>query len=259
MPSPTGPVPNHSDLAAAHTPENIRQRLQSHTTHSYLRDFVYGAIDGTVTTFAVVSGVAGAGLSTDVILILGVANLVGDGFSMAASNFLGTKTEEELRQKARKIEEQHIFHYPEGEREEIRQIFANKGFQGDQLEHVVDVITADHQRWVDTMLVEELGLPLEGPSAMKAAFMTMIAFVVVGFIPLAPFVYDFAAPVGFSHPYLVSTILTGVAFFLVGATKSWFVDESWVRAGAETLLIGSVAAGLAYVIGLLLGNLEIAA
>jgi len=90
---------------------------------------------------------------------------------------------------------------------------------------------------------------------MKAALATLVAFVVVGFIPLAAFIYDFVAPAGLSHPYLISTILTGVAFFLVGTTKSWFVDESWVRAGTETLLIGSGAAGLAYVVGLLLGNL----
>ncbi len=251
----SSPTPDRADLAAAHTPDRIRQRLQAQTTHSYLRDFVYGAIDGTVTTFAVVSGVAGAGLSADVIIILGMANLVGDGFSMAASNFLGTKTEEELRQKARRIEEQHIADYPEGEREEIRQIFASKGFEAEQLEHVVDVITADQRRWVDTMLVEELGLPLEGPSATRAAIMTLIAFVVVGFIPLAPFVYGWLVPGALLQPYLASTLLTGVAFFLVGTAKSWFVDESWFRAGMETLLIGSGAAGLAYVVGLLLGDI----
>ncbi len=255
MPPPTDPMPDRADLAATHTPEQIRQRLQAQTTHSYLRDFVYGAIDGTVTTFAVVSGVAGAGLSTGVIIILGIANLVGDGFSMAASNFLGTRTEEELRQKARRIEEQHIADYPEGEREEIRQIFASKGFEAEQLEHVVDVITADQRRWVDTMLVEELGLPLEGPSATKAALMTLVAFVVVGFIPLAPFVVGFLVPESVSNPYLASTVLTGVAFFLVGMAKSWFVDESWFRAGAETLLIGSGAAGLAYVVGMWLGGI----
>ncbi len=247
--------PLSADLTAAHTPEQIRLRLQAQTSHSYLRDFVYGAIDGIVTTFAVVSGVAGAGLSTGVIMILGMANLVGDGFSMAASNYLGTKTEEELRRKARRIEEQHIAQYPEGEREEIRQIFASKGFEGEQLEHVVDVITADHQRWVDTMMVEEHGLPLEGPLALRAAMTTLLAFVIVGFIPLAAFTCEFIVSGGVPRPYLVSSALTGIAFFSVGAAKSWFVDESWFRAGSETLLVGSGAAALAYAAGVVMGKL----
>ena len=254
MPDSAEATPDRAELIAAHTPEQIRLRLAAQTKHSYLRDFVYGAIDGTVTTFAVVSGVAGAGLSTGIIIILGIANLVGDGFSMAASNYLGTKTEEELRRKARRIEEQHIASYPEGEREEIRQIFANKGFEDEQLEHVVDVITADKRRWVDTMLVEELGMPLDGPSAIKAAATTFAAFLIVGFIPLAAFVGEFMAPGLVARPYLASTVLTGFAFFLVGTAKSWFVDESWLRAGAETLLVGSGAAALAYLAGMLLGD-----
>lgn len=244
---------DRDDLVAAHTPERIRHRLETPTSHSYLRDFVYGAIDGTVTTFAVVSGVAGAGLSTGVILVLGMANLVGDGFSMAASNYLGTKTEEEQRKKARRTEEHHIAHYPEGEREEIRQIFASKGFEGEKLEHVVEVITANRERWVDTMLVEELGLPLKGPSAIRAAITTLVAFVLVGLIPLVAFIYNYFSPMGWVNPYVASTVLTGVAFFFVGAAKSWFVDESWYRAGIETLLIGGGAASLAYIVGVLLG------
>ncbi|MEQ8211529.1 MAG: VIT1/CCC1 transporter family protein [Lacipirellulaceae bacterium] len=239
-----------NELAASHTPDLIRERLQAPKTHSYLKDFVYGAIDGTVTTFAVVSGVAGAGLSTGVIIILGMANLVGDGFSMAASNYLGTKTEEELLRKARRIEESQIAEYPEGEREEIRQIFASKGFEGEQLEGAVDVITADRRRWVDTMLVEELGLQLEGPSAIRAAVTTLVAFIVVGFIPLLAFFLEMIFAEGIGNPYVMSTVLTAVAFFLVGASKSWFVDEPWYRAGFETLAIGGGAAALAYLVGL---------
>ncbi|MEM8943853.1 MAG: VIT1/CCC1 transporter family protein [Planctomycetota bacterium] len=243
------PVPNPADLATSHTPERIRQRLKAPASHSYLRDFVYGAIDGTVTTFAVVSGVAGAGLSTEVIIVLGLANLVGDGFSMAASNFLGTKTEEELRRKARRTEENHVAHYPEGEREEVRQIFASKGFEAELLEQVVEVITSDRDRWVDTMLVEELRVPLEGPSAIRAAMTTLIAFVLVGMIPLIVFIYNFFSAAVPINPYFASTVLTGVAFFFVGSAKALFVDESWYRAGLETLAIGGAAAVLAYVVG----------
>ena len=238
----------------SHTEHGIAERLSEQRRPSYLKDFVYGAIDGAVTTFAVVSGVAGAGLSGNVVLILGVANLVGDGFSMAAGNFMGTRAEKEQLHKLRQMELAHIEHIPEGEREEIRQIFQQKGFDGPLLEEVVEVITADKQRWVETMLQEEHGLSLTPISAWKAAVTTFLAFLVIGTIPLLPFL---GALFGFQtaeSAYLISTILTGGAFFLVGAAKSRFVDHHWFYSGMETLIVGGVAAGLAYLCGLLLSG-----
>src|SRR5262245_35559039 len=144
---PNSPDESKKDLKESHTKTAIHQRLNSERRHSYLKDFVYGAIDGSVTTFAVVSGVAGAALSSQIIIVLGLANLFGDGFSMAVGNFLGTKSEAQQRDQARKMEEQHIEKVPEGEREEVRQIFAKKGFQGEELEKVVRVITSDKKQW----------------------------------------------------------------------------------------------------------------
>src|SRR3989338_8162321 len=116
----------------AHTKEAISAE-EKHSSGTYVGDFVYGAIDGSVTTFAVVSGVAGAGLSSNVVIILGLANLLGDGLSMAIGNYLSSKSEREFVQQERKREEWEIEHYPEGEVEEIRQIFLRKGFKGKQL------------------------------------------------------------------------------------------------------------------------------
>jgi VIT1/CCC1 family predicted Fe2+/Mn2+ transporter len=238
-------------LEASHTPTEIERRLSEGPSQSYLRDFIYGAIDGAVTTFAVVSGVAGAQLSSRVVIILGLANLIGDGFSMAASNYLGVRADRQLRNRLRREEETHIAEYPAGEREEIRQIFERKGFSDVDLDRVVEVITADRERWVETMLAEEHGLSANGPVPWRAAAVTFVAFVVVGSAPLLPFLAGwFGAPV--EAPYEVSMVLTGVAFFLVGAAKSRFVAEAWWVAGLETLALGGGAAALAYGVGILL-------
>ena len=242
----------NTPLEHQHDPASVAQRVTGRSPHSYLRDFVYGAIDGTVTTFAVVSSIAGAGINPEIVIVLGLANLLGDGFSMAASNYLGTRTEKQLLSKARAMEKRHIQIDPEGEREEVRQIFAAKGFAGEDLERAVDIITSSEKRWIDTMLVDELGLSLESPSAWKAATTTFFAFVLVGLLPLLAFIFDLFTPISSGWMFLFSTVMTGVAFFVVGMAKSLFVDQKWYWSGAETLLIGSVAAGLAYLVGLFL-------
>lgn len=252
-------VPRHDSvqpeqMIASHVPRRIRERLAVQHRPSYLKDFVYGAIDGAVTTFAVVSGVAGAGLSANVVLILGVANLVGDGFSMAAGNFLGTRAELEQFARLRLREQQHIQFVPEGEREEVREIFRQKGFSGELLEQVVAVITEDENRWIETMLREEYGVSLIPVSAWKAALTTFAAFLIVGLIPLLPFVISGFGVVQLSQQYMLSTVLTGLAFFAIGAVKSRFVDRHWLYSGAETLIVGGLAASLAYACGVLLSS-----
>jgi VIT1/CCC1 family predicted Fe2+/Mn2+ transporter len=232
-----------------HSEQAIARRLSGAPSFSYLRDWVYGGIDGAVTTFAIVAGVVGAQLSNRVVLILGVANLVADGFSMAASNYSGTKTEHEEQAHLRAIEERHIDAVPDGEREEIRQIFRGKGFHGQDLERAVDVITADRDRWVNTMLAEEYGLPKAVRSPLKAAASTFASFVLCGAVPLLPFLVE--APAKFQ----LSIVMTALVFFLIGSTKSRWSPVSWWRSGAETLAIGLGAAALAFLIGYALKGL----
>ena len=232
-----------------HSPEAISLRLAGRPRQNYLRDWVYGGIDGAVTTFAVVAGVIGAGLSAQTVLILGAANLLADGFSMAASNYSGTKTERDDKDRLRAVEERHIDIIPEGELEEVRQIFRAKGFQGSRLENVVEVITADRQRWVDTMLTEEYGLPATLRSPVKAAASTFLAFLICGFVPLLPFVVNLPAPV------FLSTASTAAVFFAIGSLKSLWSLMAWWRSGLETLTIGMFAAALALGAGMIVERL----
>jgi VIT1/CCC1 family predicted Fe2+/Mn2+ transporter len=245
-------VSHHSDHQADHTPEAIRARLREGARQAYLKDSVFGAIDGTVTTFAVVSSIAGAGLPSGLVVILGVANLLADGFSMASGNFLGTRAENQASRRTRREEAFEIEHYPEGEREEIRQIFAAKGFSGDTLEQVVRVITADRARWIDVMLQEEHGIHHTQPVASKAAIATFLAFLLIGTIPLVAYLVDLAAPGKIEDPFAVAALMTGVAFALVGAVKAHVVGQPKWLGAIETLAVGALASGLAYGIGYLL-------
>src|SRR5687768_18557943 len=109
-------------LAEEHTRLAVRKRLRRRPSASYLQDFIYGGVDGAVTTFAVVAGVAGADLDETVVIILGGANLIADGFSMGVSNFLGSRAERQQRERARREEQLHIRLVPEGEREDRKSV-----------------------------------------------------------------------------------------------------------------------------------------
>ena len=244
-----------SSLEAEHTPSAVAARIGTDRAQSYLKDFVYGAIDGCVTTFAIVSGTIGAGLSGEIVIVLGFANLLADGFSMAVGNYLGTKSEIQRVHHARKIEENHLDEIPHGEIEEIRQIFAQKGFGGDLLERVVEVITADRKLWIETMLKEEWGLSLSEVSPFKAGLMTFTAFVAVGILPLIPFLSILILEPNLKLVFTISSLITAASFFGIGAMKAQYVSENWVRAGLETLMMGGGAALLAYGVGGLLRGL----
>lgn len=235
-----------TELEHSHRPEDIQARLAEGRRPSYLRDAILGGIDGCVTTFAVVASVAGAGLPALVAFGLGLASLIADGFSMGVSNYQGVKSDRDAVAKARETENLHIRHAPDGEREEIRQIFAQKGFEGDVLEEIVETISSDESLWVDTMLREEHGLEVEGVHPLRAGLWTFGAFVIVGAVPLLPFMLP---ALGISLAFAISSVLTASAFFGIGFVKGMIVGGGRWRSGFETLIMGGSAALIAYFVG----------
>ncbi|PCH66236.1 MAG: hypothetical protein COC12_13480 [Rhodobacteraceae bacterium] len=228
-----------------HSLQEIDARIDSPPGRGVLRDVVYGSIDGSVTTFAIVAGVAGAGLPSFVIIALGLANVLADGFSMAAGNYSGAKAERDNLERIRAIEIRQIAENPEGERREVRAILSRKGLSGKVLDDATEAVTSDHETWIDLMLEGEYGLGGVDPHPMRAALATFISFLVAGMVPLMPFV------LGLDNAFTLSAWMTGAVFFAIGTLKSRWALTAWWRSGIETLLIGGTAAIIAYVVGTL--------
>jgi vacuolar iron transporter family protein len=215
---------------------------------NYLREFVYGGIDGAVTTFAVVAGAVGANLEPAIIIILGFANLFADGFSMSVGAYLSAKSEKENYKKHRNIEYWEIDNIPEMERKEVEDIYRSKGFEGKLLQDVVDVIVSDKDRWVDEMMKNELEMIPDSKSPFKIGLATLISFIVVGFIPLVVYVYDYFEETSFDI-FLWTSVFTGIAFIIIGWLKSYVNQTNVFKSVFETLILGIVAALVAYFVG----------
>lgn len=235
--------PQHHEDKIHGSKHSIINRFQE-----YLGEFVYGGIDGSVTTFAVVAGAAGAHLDSKVVIILGFANLIADGFAMSVGSYLSTKSEQENYNKHKAVEYWEVDNLPEKEREEVREIYEAKGFKGELLEQVVDVITEDRHRWVDVMMKEELEMMEESKSPVAMGGVTFLSFQLFGLIPLLVYVLDYFAGVG-SDLFLLSSILTGLTFALIGGLKAMVTQAKMLRSILETLFLGGAAATLAYFVG----------
>ncbi len=215
----------------------------------YISEFVYGGIDGAITTFAVVSGAVGASFSFEVILILGFANLIADGFSMSVGSFFSTKAERDNFEKHKAIEYWEVENLREKEIEEIREIYKNKGFEGELLEQVVAVITSNKDVWVDTMMKEELEMTKDDKTPLKTAAVTFISFLAIGIIPLLAYLIDYLFDIGREHLFLLSCIFTGIGLLIIGALKSKVTEKNMVTGILETVALGGLAAALAYFVG----------
>lgn len=235
-------IAKHSE-ASIHGEKSFFRRFQD-----YLGEFVYGGIDGSVTTFAVVAGSAGANLESSIIIILGFANLIADGFAMSVGSYLSTKSEKEKYEKHKAIEYWEVDNLPHKEREEIEEIYAEKGFEGEMLKKVVDTITAEKDRWVDVMMKEELEMAEETKSPLAMGAVTFLSFGLFGLVPLLIYVIDYLMPVK-EDLFLVSSVLTGCCFVLIGYLKSAVTATSHFRSILETLLLGGAAATLSYYVG----------
>ena len=243
--------------AAAHRPERIAQaHHEQHggEGHQYIGEMVYGGLDGIITTFAVVSGVAGAQLGSGVVLILGLANLLADGLSMATGAYLSSKSEQEYYEREWQRETWEVEHFPEGERAELVEIYRDQGYSDEDAQRLVEIQSRNPERWVKAMMVNELRMLEEERNPLRIGLATLLSFIVAGSVPLFVYLLGLLVAIEPTVAFAVSLVLSALALFGLGAAKVLVTERNVFRSGLEMLLVGGLAALVAYLVGALLKN-----
>lgn len=237
-----------------HSKESISNESWHKTVQGrYMSPLVYGASDGIITTFSVVAGAMGAHLIPQIILIMGFANLFGDGFSMAMGDYLSQRTRIKYDESERKREEWEVEIDPDSEKEELLDIYRKKGLSDEKAKNLVEILSSNKKLWIDTMMHEELGiLEDKNESPVKSAFVTFFSFVFFGFMPLLTYVFANFVPFFAQNTFLIATVLTLLTLFIVGALRSIVTNVNWIKSGLEMFLIGSMSAFAAYIVGFLI-------
>jgi vacuolar iron transporter family protein len=226
----------------------IEEDPEAHKVHGeWIRDITLGANDGLVSILTLLAGVAGAA-SGDVVLLAGIAGLVAGAISMGVGAYVSAKAYRAFYRKELEREIQEMRELPDVERQEIREIYSRRGFQGELLDQVVETITRDPRVWLKVMMTEELGLSAQFARPLGAAGVVFVAFIIGGAVPVIPFV--------FLHGLTAlgaAILLTTAALMAAGAFRSRFTGEQPLTAGLELVGMAAVGVGVAYLIGRLVG------
>lgn len=234
--------------------KHLREEHRSSPIQTYLKEIVYGATDGIITTFAVVAGFTGAqntaaipAMSTLTVLLFGLANLLADGASMGLSNFLSLRSEQDIYKTQMAKEAREIKNNPEIEREETIEILMEKGFEKKDAEKITSLYMKNPKYWLSFMMNDELQLPNTlGEKPHLNAIATFFAFVCFGIIPLVPYIIN---PVQDTFPK--SLTATFLALLVLGLLRFKVTGENIIRCVLEVLLVGTLAASIAYFVGTL--------
>ncbi len=235
--------------------EHIENEHKMNPLTTYLKEVVYGGNDGIVTTFAVVAGFSGANLgaytlnlSLISVLLFGIANLIADGAAMGLGSYLSVRSSQTLYKTAYDKEYHETIHSTDYEIEETEFIFQEQGFNKTDAKQLTKIISKNTDFWVKFMVQHECELENpENESALYNGLATFLSFLCFGFIPLIP--YFFMTNIETS--FYISSAFTVFALALLGVTRAWVTKESMIRSIIETIIIGGLAASLAYIIGTL--------
>lgn len=230
--------------------EDLRyhKHADPHRQASWISDIILGGQDGLVNVLGVILGIAAATQDSYLVLVAGLAATFAESVSMAAVAYTSTRADADFYESERAREFRHIEEVPKLEVNEIRQIYAEKGFEGELLDHIVETITANKDVWVAVMMAEEHQLsPTERGQALRSALVVGAAAIAGSLIPLMPFLF---LPVGAGM--VASVLLAAVVLFIFGGYKARLTVGHPGKSGLELALIGTASALVGYLVGLIL-------
>ncbi len=222
---------------------------EQHKNSTALRDIILGGQDGLVNVLGVILGVAAATDDKRVLIAAGLAAAFAESISMAAVAYTSFISERDHYLKERRREEDEVRTVPEIEKQEIRDIYAAKGFEGELLDKIVEKITSNNKVWVDTMMEEELHLePVETKDVLRTSLVVGIAAIIGSLIPLFPYFFLSGGPA-----FYLSLFISGLSLFAVGAYQAKTLVGDWRKQGVQMVIIGLGAALIAFQIAGLFG------
>lgn len=226
---------------------HIAEREPEHpSSGEFLRDIVFGANDGVVTALGFLVGISGSIANQTIVVIAGVLTIIAGAASMALGNYLGVKSQREHYDAMEKVERWEMKHKPDVEREEVREIYTNMGFDKKTVEILTKKVTSDDELWLKVMMRDELGLSEDSKQNPIIAGAIMGVFFLLGGVPpLLP--YIFVTPL--SRALLMSIIISIIIMALIGTIR-WLLNKgSLYKKVTETITIGIIAAGVGFVAG----------
>ena len=223
-------------------PKHIERHFTASET---VRDVVIGMSDGLTVPFALAAGISGAIAASHIVVTAGIAELAAGGISMGLGGYLAARTDFEHYTSEQRREETEVDEIPAEEQVEVLKIFRDYGLSDEDARRATTAITSDRKRWIDFMMRFELGL--EKPDTHRAPISGLTiggSYVVGGLIPLAPYML---IP-GSTRALYASAFITLVALFIFGAVKGSMTGVAWLRSAAQTVVIGGIAAAVAFVL-----------
>ena len=228
-------------------PEQLKkhQEMEHHKGGKYLHQFIFGTEDGLIGNLGLITGVTIATLDPGIVILSGIALMLTQAVSMGAGTFLSVRSQREYHDRILEQEMREIKEVPDIEREEVRQIYQEHGFKGKELDKIVKMITSNDKTWVSVMMAEEFGFTEKGLEKPSTATIIMTLSVMLGaIIPILPFFL-----ISSTQALYYSFVITIIALFVFGASKTTVTKRNWVKSGLEMMIVGLIATTAGYLIG----------